>query len=124
MATDLNLQINFTGKNALGPVTPVGFSVPIMGQAAYDRIEVPVPASGSPLTVPIPPIGSVQSFFMLVSDIPVGVQLNAETALSPGAAVGVLPAVVLRTGGPPITSVTITPNGQQAATVTIHVAGK
>jgi len=121
MPSDINMAINVSGKDENGSIPPIDIAVLAKALKAHAIIKVPVPATG-PAVVTTLPAFTQMTLFVLKSDLAVGVQLNAETPLTPGGG-GVLPGVVIRTGGPNVTTVTLTPNGSTAATVYILVAG-
>jgi hypothetical protein len=122
MPSDINVGIEISGKDENGSIPPISVAIKAVGLGAHEIIKVRVPVSGPAIVVPIPGSFTTQTLFFLKSDLAVGVQLNAETAITPGGG-GVLPAAVLRTGGPNVTTVTLTPNGTTAASVVIIVAG-
>lgn len=123
MPTDLNVSINITGKDENGSIPPLGFNIPALTQGVHDIVKVKVPATGPPIVVVIPPVGAQQSLFFLKTDLPCGVQLNAEPPLTLGGAPNVLPPTVFRTGGPTVTTVTFTPNGTIGVTALMLIAG-
>ena len=122
MASDINIGIEASGKDENGSIPPISILLLAKALKAHEVIKQYVPASGPPIVVRMPGAFTTQTLFLLKSDLAVGVQINAEPALTPGGG-GLLPAVVLRTGGPNITTVTLTPNGSTPATVYILVAG-